>query len=139
MFKNEFTYNPKLQRLLALGFLLGIALIIYIYHPATPYTMITSPFRQVTGFYCPGCGTIRAMTQLLKGNILKAASHNILAVIFSPLLLWIVASNISLVIIGKPLPRPELPSKGIWILLTVVIVYGVARNLPISQLQFLRP
>ena len=139
MFKNEFSTKPSRQRIMALGFLLGVSLVVYIYHPSTPVKMISSPFRQITGLYCPGCGTIRALTQLLQGNILKAISHNIFAVLFSPLLIWVILSNLSIVVRGKPLAKFELPSKYIWILLGTLIIFAIGRNIPLPQLDFIRP
>lgn len=139
MFKNEYSTKPLTQRILALGFLLGVAFIACIYHPSTPVKMISCPFREVTRFYCPGCGTIRALTQLIQGNIFKAISHNIFAVLFFPLLVWTILSNISIVLTGKPLPKLELPSKYIWVIFWMLILFTVGRNVPLSQLEFLKP
>jgi len=127
------------KRLLALGFLLGLALIVYIYHPGSPFQMIPCPFREITGLYCPGCGSIRAMTQVVQGNLGRAVQHNVLAVIFLPLLVWVILSNIKLVITGKALPYPRLPAAGMWLVLIIFILFAVLRNLPIPQLQFLQP
>lgn len=135
MLKNK----SSLRRLFALGFLLGLAVIIYIYHPATSLRMIPCPFREITGLYCPGCGSIRALTQVAQGNLRKAVQHNVLAVIFLPLLIWVILSNIKLVLTGKALPYPQLPAPAIWLLLFLFILFALLRNLPFSQLQFLRP
>lgn len=130
-------YMPR--RLLALGFLMVLAIIIYIYHPATPLRMIPCPFREITGLYCPGCGSIRALTQVAQGNILKAVQHNVLAVAFLPLMVWVVLANIKLVLTGRALPYPKLPSPAIWGLLCLFILFAVLRNLPFAELHFLRP
>lgn len=127
------------KRLLALGFLLGLALILFINHPATPLRMTPCPFREITGLYCPGCGSIRALTQLARGNLLRAVQHNIFAVAFLPLLIWVVLSNVMLVLRGKALPYPQLPAKAIWVLLSLFLLFALLRNLPFPRLHFLRP
>ncbi|WP_353893594.1 DUF2752 domain-containing protein [Proteinivorax hydrogeniformans] len=100
---------------------------------------MTCLIREITGIYCPGCGTIRALTQMIQGNFLAAMSHNVLAVLFTPLLLWYIASSIALVLSGKSLPQFSLSSKGVWVLLIVVVLFGVARNIPLSQFDLIRP
>lgn len=132
-------HKDLLQRLLALGILAGLTIIVYIYHPATPYKMMRCPFREITGLYCPGCGSVRAMTQLVQGNLLRAIRHNVFAVAFSPLLAWFILSNLKLVITGSGLPFPSLPSRAIWGLLILLLLFAVLRNLPIARLNFLRP
>lgn len=127
------------KRLLSLGFLLGLAVIVYIYHPSTPVRMIPCPFREITGLYCPGCGSIRAVTQIVRGNLQRAIQHNVFAVAFLPLLMWAILSNVKQVITGKGLPYPQLPSSAIWALLGLLILFAVLRNLPVAQLYFLRP
>ncbi len=37
-------------------------------------------FHKFTGYHCPGCGSQRAIHDLLRGNILQALSHNILII-----------------------------------------------------------
>lgn len=42
------------------------------------------PFLWLTGFYCPGCGSLRALHQLLHGNFAAAISFNPFAVLALP-------------------------------------------------------
>jgi len=49
------------------------------------------------GFYCPGCGSLRAVNDVTNGDLLSAASSNLLLVVVAPfvvasLLLWLVDS-----------------------------------------------
>jgi ABC-type spermidine/putrescine transport system permease subunit II len=41
-------------------------------------------FKKLTGLNCPGCGSSRALHQLMHGNLLPALDYNILVVIFLP-------------------------------------------------------
>lgn len=127
------------KRLFALAFLAGLALVIYIYHPASSVKMMRCPFRLATGLYCPGCGSIRAFTQLARGNLAGAARHNIFALLFSPLLGWLVLSNLKTLILGKALPLPSPPAWAVWGLFGLLLLFTLLRNLPCPWLNFLGP
>src|SRR5262245_65928456 len=47
--------------------------------------------RAVTGLNCPGCGSLRAIHQLLHGHVLVAARLNLLLVLSLPGVAWWVA------------------------------------------------
>ncbi len=75
--------------------------------------MTICPFKNITGYPCPGCGGIRATIQLLQGNIVEALYINPLAVIAELLvviaLLWWIVDKIRGTetlksIMYKPLP-----------------------------------
>lgn len=42
-------------------------------------------FREITGYYCPGCGLTRACLALLDGDIYQAFRYNMLVFILAPL------------------------------------------------------
>lgn len=132
-------YRRIPPRLEAFVFLLALTIIVYIYHPATQVKILACPFRLLTGLYCPGCGSIRAMTQLLQGNIFKAAKHNVLAVAFFPLLVWVTVGKVKLLITGKGLPSIPFTARWMRVLLALIILFTLLRNLPITQLAFLTP
>src|SRR5687768_3288825 len=72
---------------MAAGILLA-AIVFYAYNPATENFFPACPFLSLTGFLCPGCGSQRALHQLLHGNFLAALQLNALLVISVPLLLY---------------------------------------------------
>jgi Protein of unknown function (DUF2752) len=90
------------------------------------------PFRSITGYACPGCGSLRAVHDLATGNLAGALQRNVLTVLALPLLalLWVrwLRTNVS----G---PRaailpPWLLRSALWSMLALVVAFGVTRNLP---------
>ena len=85
----------------------------------------------VMGWYCPGCGGLRAVNDLTHGQVVEAASSNLLLVTLMPLaiaalVLWSVDRWR-----GKP---PRLSSRHASVVaaaaLVVAIAFSVVRNLP---------
>jgi hypothetical protein len=97
------------------------------------------PFRVMTGLYCPGCGTTRAVSRLLHGRFGDAFTLNALAVLMTPLLIYAYASSLLLVTRGKPLPRLMISGAWLWALAFVVVAFGVLRNVPVYPLTLLAP
>ena len=98
--------------------------------PNEPGHYPTCPFLLTTGYYCPGCGALRAVHDLLHGDLLGAIARNPLAVVALPYLLlawlaWVLRIS------GRPTPRStSLPSWVLWVVLGAVITFGVLRNVP---------
>jgi hypothetical protein len=97
------------------------------------------PFHRLTGLYCPGCGTIRAIHALLHGDPLSAFRYNPLAVLSLPLLILLAlesAGEIGWIPIKWCPPVTSRISKAApW----VIIGYGVLRNLPFFPFTLLAP
>ncbi|MBG8555165.1 DUF2752 domain-containing protein [Hymenobacter guriensis] len=73
---------------LSLGILAGLALaLLYFRLDPAHYPFPRCPVNWLTGWYCPGCGTQRALHALLHGQLVRAAGLNLLAVACVPLLL----------------------------------------------------
>jgi hypothetical protein len=85
-------------------------------------------FYRMTGLLCPGCGSLRAIHELLHGNLLTAFRLNPLLVASIPIVLFWA---------WKSFRRRSLPpsTKGVstlwlWIGMGLLIGFGIARNLP---------
>lgn len=89
----------------------------------------TCPFLFVTGLYCPGCGSLRAVHALAHGDVPEALSRNPLTVLSVPLLvaLWVLWTRRRLT--GRRRSWAA-PGWAIWGLLAVVIAFWILRNLP---------
>lgn len=83
------------------------------------------PFLSLTGFLCPGCGSQRAMHDLLHLRVAAAYEHNALLVICMPLLLiqWIAARW---GLLPKP-PSAYNPVVFAWLVAT--LGWGLIRNM----------
>jgi hypothetical protein len=129
------------QHLFAAALLSGLAglLILWIYDPATSGIFPPCPLRYLTGFYCPGCGSLRAIHQLLLGNFREAWALNPLTVLFLPFVMYGLASEASRLLRGRALPHIFLPAVWIRALCAVVVIFGIARNLPFHPFNLLAP
>jgi hypothetical protein len=109
------------------------------FDPATSGVFPPCPLRYLTGWYCPGCGSLRAMHQLLHGNLSAAWALNPLTVVLLPFLIYGIASYALFEICGQHLPRLFLPA--IWIrgFCALIILFGIARNIPIHPFDLLAP
>lgn len=86
------------------------------------------PFRALTGFRCPGCGTTRALHQLLHGNLLAAFELNPLLAVLLPILGCILIYYTWSALTGKPMPQLELPRKYVWAFSALVVAFWIFRN-----------
>ena len=85
-------------------------------------------FRLLTGFTCPGCGSTRAMHQLLHGHVLAAFMLNPLFLLAIPFLLFALL-RYSVVVMRGGVPRQNsLPASYIYALFFVVLSFWIFRN-----------
>jgi len=59
--------------------------IVYFFDPATTGFYPHCLFKTIFGLQCPGCGSLRAMHQLLHGNVAAAWALNPMLMIVGPL------------------------------------------------------
>src|SRR5262245_36358819 len=77
--------RPAFVALLAI---LGSAAVLFWFNPAQSGFYPTCYFHSWTGLLCPGCGSLRAMHQLLHGDIVAAMHFNVLFVLSLPIAAW---------------------------------------------------
>jgi hypothetical protein len=95
------------------------------------------PFHRITGLYCPGCGSQRALSALLHGDIIEAFHDNILMVLFLPLLLYSAWMNLRYAGIQKM--RLWYDPVFVKIVLMTVICFSLFRNIPFYPFSMLAP
>ena len=109
---------------------LAVSATLFAVDPNQPGHYPACPFLATTGWYCPGCGALRAIHDLLHGDLPGALARNPLTALAVPYLLlalltWLRRQS------GRPAPRStSLPPWTIWFLLGVVVTFAVLRNLP---------
>ena len=87
------------------------------------------PFKSFTGLNCPGCGSQRAIHELLHLNFKKAFEYNALLVLSIPYLLLLMVFNFESVKQRFPkLERILFGWKSVWIITIIVILFFIFRN-----------
>lgn len=110
-----------------------------VFDPARSGVFPPCPVRYLTGWYCPGCGSLRAIHQLLRGNLRAAWALNPLTIILLPFLTYGLASSALFEVSGQGLPQPFLRAFWIRALGAAIILFGIARNLPLYPFDLLAP
>jgi hypothetical protein len=112
------------------GLLFGaIAAAVFAFDPERVHVFPVCPFHQMTGLWCPGCGTTRALHQLLHGNLAAAFRFNLLSMTLMPVAGYLVVRG----------DASALKPGWIWLLLVVIVAFGVLRNIPAYPFTLLAP
>ncbi len=97
----------------------------------------------LTGLHCPGCGGLRGMHQLLRGNFVAAIGMNALAFVVLPALAAVGLINYVRRLRHRKTsagPAPRLiPVWTCWAVLILVVVFTIARNIPYEPFVYLAP
>ena len=133
----ELNRNQWLVRLLT-AFAVGVVMLRF-FDPATSGMFPPCPVHYLTGWYCPGCGSLRAIHQLLHGNLRAAWGLNPLTVVLVPFVTYGLASSALFEIRGQGLPQPFLRPVWIQALCAAIMLFGIARNLPVHPFDLLAP
>ena len=96
-------------------------------------------FYALTGLYCPGCGILRGLHQLMHGNILAALSYNPIAMLVVPLVGLTCLLVFLMPIYVRWLSKVFLQPPFLWGLLVAVAAFWVLRNVPVYPFTALAP
>ena len=89
------------------------------------------PFRLLTGFTCPGCGTTRALHQILHGDFYTAFTLNPLLLLAIPFLLFALLRYSAIVMRGGVPRGNALPAPYIYAIFFVILSFWIFRNTPL--------
>jgi hypothetical protein len=118
--------------------LIAGAAVLYLFNPAQFGFYPTCLFYKTTGLLCPGCGTLRAMHQLLHGHVAAAFHFNALVVASLPIVAWGCLRAARDRASNKPALAWIRPV-WFWIGLAVLIAFAIVRNLPGASRYWLAP
>ena len=105
-------------------------LLVYRFDPATSGLFPPCLFHALTGWHCPGCGSLRALHALLHGDLRAAFGYNPLLLAMSPILLVGGLRESYRIASGEDRRTKIVPAWAIRALLVVIVAFGVLRNLP---------
>ena len=99
---------------------------------------LTCPFYRLTGLYCPGCGSGRAVQALYHGHLIQAVRYNILLPVLGLPSLAVLTHEYLRVVFPALKLRPVYVSQAaVKAVIVIVIAFWVLRNVP--ALSFLAP
>lgn len=96
--------------------------------------------HSLTGLHCPGCGTTRAVHSLLNGNIEQAIAWNPITLIVVPILAIALIRSLWSWAWERPLkPMYRNPAWLAAAICTILILFGILRNVPLEPFSRLAP
>jgi hypothetical protein len=123
----------------ALGLTGAAATTIFAFDPLRAEFYPTCPFFALTGLYCPGCGTCRALHELLHGHVAESFGLNPLMLFSLPFLGYLLLPNVVYAVAGKRIPMVSVPALWARLALWTILAYWVLRNVPYYPFDLLAP
>ena len=108
--------------------LLAGAAYLFVFEPGKTGFFPVCLFRFLTGYQCPGCGSTRAMHQLLHGHVVAAFELNPFFLVAIPFLLYALIRYSVIVMRGGVPSHNRLPAPYIYALFFVVLSFWIFRN-----------
>lgn len=105
--------------------------------PPEKYLYLPCLFNMTTGLHCPGCGSTRAVSSILHGEIALALKNNLLILLWGPYLAYRALQGIRSWIERERAFIWEPPKGAIVGFLILTLAYTILRNLPIESLSAL--
>lgn len=107
----------------------GGGLVLFLFNPESyPYPHCL--FHDLTGLYCPGCGSTRALYQLLHGHLLNALHDNVTAVLAIPFFIYAAI---------RKEPLSQIHPIWIWAIFYSIVIFTILRNIPLFPFTCLAP
>lgn len=88
----------------------------------------------LTGLQCPGCGSLRALHQLLHGNFGLAFQLNPLLIVLTPVLGLVFVWRSARAKFGYPVASLFEKPLWLWVIFVIALAFAIGRNL--SALHF---
>lgn len=121
--------NPIVKKAGIVLIVIAAFLAIYVYATFDPAT-VSFPqchFYRLTGLRCPGCGSQRALHQLLHLRVGAAFQYNACLVLFIPVILFLLFADVT----RYKFPKLYFASRNpvlSWSILAVILLWWILRN-----------
>jgi hypothetical protein len=129
----------KILNLALLLGVIGVAVLFFILDPTKHPVFPKCLFHSLTGAYCPGCGSQRALHSLLHFDIAGVVSYNFLFLPAAVLIFYHYLHPLLNRAFAWKLPNVLYKKNTPWIILVIVLVFWITRNLPIYPFSVLAP
>ena len=80
---------------------------------------------------CPGCGTTRALSALLRGHLEEALRFNALTTLMLPIVIAYAIRSYRHFLNRQPMHWPQLPSSLLYAVAAIAATFTIVRNLPL--------
>ena len=112
--------GDRLWRLAPIGLLAALAAAVTLRDPHVPGAWGVCPTWGLLGVSCPGCGSLRALHDLMRGDVAGSVGHNALLL---PAIAFVLVAAVR---------TPGARWSRIW--LVALVAFTLARNIPGSPL-----
>lgn len=119
--------------------IIGVAVLFYFLNPNEHEIFPDCVFNSLTGYYCPGCGSQRALHNLLHLDFAGVVGNNVLFLLGGLFILYHYLHPVLNRIFKWKLPNLFYKKNTPWVVLAVVIVFWILRNLPWYPFSVLAP
>jgi len=115
-------------------------LLFFLFNPTDHSFFIPCPFNYATGYHCPGCGSQRAIHQLLHGNLSAAFWLNPLLIISLPIIIYALGQKVYNYLFGTD-HRVGLFYNRFFIygFFGLALLFWILRNVPFHPFSLLAP
>lgn len=134
--------RPRLPWLIVSGLLLAGAagyVLLFRFDPSRYHFYPRCILYTTTGILCPGCGSQRALYQLLHGHVMAALRCNALLILGLPVAGFLCARFAARWLFAGVTPSIDIPVRWIKLLAAGVIIFAMLRNIPCAPFTYLAP
>ena len=117
----------------------GMLSLYFFWNPSEYEIFPKCPFYSIFGLYCPGCGSQRAVYQMLHGHLIEGLKHNFLIGLLALVLGYEIFILLMNKVFNKKIYNLLHNSKVTLGILILVILFWILRNINIFPFTELAP